>query len=141
MTDVSLNQAQQIINSALIEARRLGLQSSTVAVLDRGGHLTALAREDGSSNLRADIAIGKARGALALGQSSRKLSERVAQAPHFFTALAALSAGNVIPVAGGVLIQDSDGSTIGAVGISGDTPDNDEKCAIAALESSEITKQ
>jgi uncharacterized protein GlcG (DUF336 family) len=134
MTDVTLVQATQIIDAALSEARRLNLPPMTVAVLDRGGHLTALKREDHSSNMRADIAAAKARGALGLGQSTRKMSERVGHLPHFFAAIAALTDGNVIPVPGGVLIYDTEKHVCGAVGISGDTADNDEKCALAALE-------
>lgn len=133
MTDISLAHANRIIEAAFAEGRRLSLAPLTVAVLDRGGHLTAVQREDDSSNMRADIAAGKARGALGLGQSSRAMAERVAQAPHFFASIAALSGGNVIPVAGGVLIKGPTGKTIGAIGISGDTPDNDEKCALAGL--------
>lgn len=133
MTDITMAQARKVVEGALAEGRRLELAPLTVAVLDRGGHLTALMREDDSGNLRADIAIGKARGALGMGQSSRALSERVAQAPHFFAAVAALAQGNLIPAAGGVLMRGRNGRISGAVGISGDTPDNDEKCAMAGL--------
>jgi uncharacterized protein GlcG (DUF336 family) len=133
MSDISLEEAVCIIDGALAEARRASTAPLSVAVLDRGGHLVALKREDNSGNLRADIAIGKARGSLGMGQSSRAMADRVAHAPHFFAAIAALSGGNVIPAAGGLLIAGKDGKTIGAVGISGDTPDNDEKCALAGI--------
>jgi uncharacterized protein GlcG (DUF336 family) len=125
--------ARRAAEGALAEGRRLGLAALTVAVLDRGGHVIVLMREDDSGNLRADIAVGKARGALGMGQSSRALSERVAQAPHFFAAVAALADGNLIPAAGGVLVRDGNGRITGAIGISGDTPDNDEACAMAGL--------
>lgn len=133
MSDISLDEAVCIIDGALAEARRASAKPLSVAVLDRGGHLIALKREDNSSNLRADIAIGKARGSLGMGQSSRAMADRVAHAPHFFAAIAALSGGNVIPAAGGLLIAGKDGKTIGAVGISGDTADNDEKYAMAGI--------
>jgi uncharacterized protein GlcG (DUF336 family) len=133
MSDISLQEAACIIDGALAQARSASAPPMSVAVLDKGGHLVALKREDNSGNLRADIAIGKARGSLGMGQSSRAMAERVAQAPHFFAAIAALSGGNVIPAAGGLLVQGQDGKTIGAVGISGDTPDNDEKFAMAGL--------
>jgi uncharacterized protein GlcG (DUF336 family) len=133
MTDITLAQATRIIDSALSEARKLNLHPITVAVLDRGGHLTALKREDNSGNMRAEIATAKARGALGLGQSTRVMSERVGQVPHFFAAIAALTDGNVVPVPGGVLILDPVERVLGAIGISGDTADNDEKCALAAL--------
>jgi uncharacterized protein GlcG (DUF336 family) len=139
MTDITLEQAVRIIDAALTEARKRNLAPITVAVLDRGGHLTALKREDHSSNLRADIAAGKARGALGMGLSSRVMSERAAQMPHFFAALGALTNGNVIPVPGGVLIYDAEKHVCGAVGISGDTSDNDEECALAALAAVDLT--
>ena len=133
MTDITLAQAGTVIDGALAEARSLKLPPMTVAVLDKGGHLTALKREDRSANLRADIAIGKARGALGLGQNSRAMAERIDKAPHFFMAIAALSGGNMIPVPGGVLIYDSDRNVIGAAGLSGDSADNDEKCGLAGI--------
>ena len=134
MSDILLADAVRLIEESLREARQLNLAPITVAVLDKGGHLVALQREDDSSNLRADIAIGKARGALNMGQSSRQMAERVDKAPHFFAAVAALSGGNLIPAAGGVLLRDSQNKVCGAIGISGDTPDNDELCALAAIE-------
>jgi uncharacterized protein GlcG (DUF336 family) len=133
MTDITLKQATQIIDACLAEARRQGFAPMTVAVLDRGGHLVALQREDNSSNMRAEIAAAKARGSLGFGASTRALMERAAQVPQFFTAMAALSGGNVVPIPGGLLIRDADKLVLGAVGLSGDTGDNDEKCAIAAL--------
>ncbi|MBV7482184.1 heme-binding protein [Bordetella sp. BOR01] len=133
MTDITLAHANQLIDAALGEARHTRLAPMTVAVLDRGGHVVALKREDQSSTMRADIAIGKARGCLALGQSSRAMAERADSVPLFFNALAALSHGNVIPVAGGLLLKDSAGHVCGAVGVSGDTPDNDEHCALAGI--------
>ncbi len=133
MTDITLAQATRLIDAALSEARKLNLPPMTVAVLDRGGHLTAVKREDNSGNMRAEIAAGKARGALGFGQSTRVMSERVGHIPHFFAAVAALTDGNVIPVPGGVLIHDAAKRVLGAIGISGDSADNDEKCALAAL--------
>jgi uncharacterized protein GlcG (DUF336 family) len=133
MSDITLDQALQIIDLSLAEARRLKFAPMTVAVLDRGGHLVALKREDESSNMRAEIAQAKARGALGFGSSTRALMERAAQVPQFFTAMAALSGGNVVPIPGGLLIHDANKRVCGAVGLSGDTGDNDEKCAIAAL--------
>jgi uncharacterized protein GlcG (DUF336 family) len=106
----------------------------TVAVLDAGGHLITLQREDGASLLRPQIAIGKAWGAIALGKGSRLLAQDAQQRPAFFAALNSLGQGSVVPVPGGVLIRDQDGSVLGAVGISGDLSDVDEQCAIRAIE-------
>ena len=101
-------------------------------MLDAGGHLVAFAREDASSNMRPQIAIAKASGALALGVSSRVIGEMAMDRPTFVNAAAALNPEGIIPAAGGLLIQ-SDGATIGAVGITGDLSDNDEKCAAAGI--------
>jgi uncharacterized protein GlcG (DUF336 family) len=102
-------------------------------VLDAGGHLVAFKREDKSGILRFEIAFGKAWGALGMGFGSRTLAGRVNRSQMFFTALAAASDGRFVPVTGGVLVRDAAGDVIGAVGISGDTSDNDEKCAIAGI--------
>jgi uncharacterized protein GlcG (DUF336 family) len=105
----------------------------TVAVLDAGGHLVAFLREDRSGILRPDIAIGKAWGAIGMGISSRLIRDRLADRPSFQSALAAVSGGKFVPVPGGVLIRDDDGTVLGAVGVSGDTSDKDEVCAIAGI--------
>jgi uncharacterized protein GlcG (DUF336 family) len=132
MTNLSLEQAQTIVAAALKEGRTLGLKPLSVAVLDAGGHLVAFAREDNSSNLRPQIAVAKASGALALGVSSRVIGEMAIERPTFVNAAAGLNPAGIVPAAGGVLIQ-SGGVTIGAVGVTGDLSDNDEKCAVAGM--------
>jgi len=132
MTNVTLEQAETVIAAALKEGRARGLKPLSVAVLDAGGHLVAFAREDSSSNLRPQIAVGKASGALALGVSSRTIAEMAVDRPTFINAAAVLNPGGIIPAAGGLLIQ-SGGIVIGAVGISGDLSDNDEQCAAAGI--------
>ncbi len=132
--NVSLQQASIIADAALKKGREFKLAPLTVAVLDAGGHLVAFKREDRSGILRYDIATGKAWGALGMGFGSRELAERAQKAPVFITALTAIAQGRLVPVAGGVLIKDSSGDVIGAVGISGDTSDNDEACALAGIE-------
>ena len=133
MTDIlTLDLANAIINGALAEARAQKLKPLTVAVLDAGGHLVALQRQDGTSNLRPQIAMGKANGSLQLGVNSRKIGTMAAERPHFVGALASLS-GSIIPVAGGVLFHSPGGRLLGAVGITGDTSDNDEACAMAGV--------
>jgi uncharacterized protein GlcG (DUF336 family) len=106
----------------------------TVAVLDAGGHLITLQREDGASLLRPQVAIGKAWGAIALGKGSRLLALDAQQRPAFIAALNSLGQGSVVPAPGGVLIRDHAGNVLGAVGISGDLSDVDEQCAITAIE-------
>jgi uncharacterized protein GlcG (DUF336 family) len=131
---LTLAQASTIVDVALKKGRDSKFQPLTVAVLDAGGHLVAFKREDKSGILRFDIAYGKAWGALGMGFGSRTLAERAAATPQFFTMLAAASGGRIIANAGGILIRDAAGGVIGAVGISGDTADNDEICGIAGIE-------
>ena len=134
MSTVTLAQASTIVDVALKKGRETNSAPLTVAVLDPGGHLVAFKREDKSGILRFDIAFGKAWGALGMGFGSRALFGRAAQNPGFFTALAAASGGRLVPNPGGVLIRDAAGDVIGCVGISGDTSDRDELCAIAGIE-------
>jgi len=131
---VTLAQASTIVDVALKKARDSNLAPLTVAVLDSGGHLVAFKREDKSGILRFDIAFGKAWGALGMGFGSRTLASRAAKTPQFFTMLAAASGGRMVTNPGGVLIKDAAGTIVGACGISGDTSDKDEMCAIAGIE-------
>jgi uncharacterized protein GlcG (DUF336 family) len=130
---IKLAQASTIVDVALQKGRELNLRPLVVAVLDAGGHLVAYKREDKSAILRFEIAYGKAYGALGMGFGSRGLYERAQKHPMFITTLTAASQGRVMAAPGGVLIQDQNGDTIGAVGISGDTSDNDEACAVAGI--------
>ena len=134
MSVISLSQASTIVDVALKTARDSNLQPLTVAVLDGGGHLVAFKREDKSGILRFDIAFGKAWGALGMGFGSRTLAARAAKTPQFFTMLAAASGGRIVTNPAGVLIRDAAGNIVGACGVSGDTSDNDEICAIAGIE-------
>jgi len=134
MQSLTLAQASIIVDVAIKTARDKKFQPLSVAVLDPGGHLVAFKREDKSGILRFDIAYGKAWGALGMGFGSRTLAERAANTPQFFTMLAAASGGRMVTNPGGVLIRDADGDIIGAVGISGDSADNDEICAVAGVE-------
>ncbi len=129
---MTLDLASTIVDAALKAGREHGFMPLSVAVLDPGGHLVAFKREDGSGILRFDIAFGKAWGALGMGFGSRELFNRTAANPTFMAALTAVSGGRLVPVPSGVLAL-SGGEVIGAVGISGDNSDNDEKCALAGL--------
>jgi uncharacterized protein GlcG (DUF336 family) len=134
MPGVTLQQASTIVDSALKKGRDTNCAPLTIGVLDAGGHLVAFKREDKSGILRFDIAFGKAWGALGMGFGSRTLFERAEKTPMFFTTLAAASGGRVVTNPGGVLIKNAGGDIIGAVGISGDTADKDEACAVAGIE-------
>ncbi len=133
MTSITLAQANALVEAALKHGRSLNLAPLSAAVLDAGGFLIAFAREDGSSNLRPQIAIGKAAGALSLGMSSRRIGEMAAERPSFVGALGSIAPGGIIPAAGGLLIRADAGQVIGAVGVTGDTSDNDELCALHAI--------
>jgi len=130
---LTLELSLHIIDGALDRAAELGCVPLTVVVLDAGGHDIALKRQDGAGILRADIARGKAWGALGMGFASRELAERAQKLPAFFGALAAVSQGRLVPAAGGVLIYDEARNVLGAVGISGDTSDRDEDCALSGI--------
>lgn len=130
---LTLEKASIIVDRALAKAVEMKIRPLCVAVLDDGGHLVALKRADGASILRPTIAMGKAWGAIGMGESSRHLAHRLKDVPAFLGALSDMSGGKVVPVAGGVLIMD--GSTIiGAVGASGATSEEDEACAIAGIQ-------
>jgi uncharacterized protein GlcG (DUF336 family) len=131
---LTLAQASTIVDVALKTGRDAKYAPLTVAVLDAGGHLVAFKREDKSGLLRFDIAFGKAWGALGMGFGGRTLAGRAPKSQLFFTTLAAASGGRFVPVIGGILIRDAAGDVIGAVGISGDASENDEKCGIAGIE-------
>lgn len=138
MTRLTLAHAATIIDAALAHARISKLKPITVAVLDAGGHMIAFKREDRSGILRREIAEGKAWGVLGMGYGGREFVRRNVIRPTFYTALAVASQGRVMPVAGGVLIRDSEGEIIGAVGVSGDTEDNDDACAIAGIAAAKL---
>jgi uncharacterized protein GlcG (DUF336 family) len=130
---LTLENASVIVDRALAKAREMKIRPLCVAVLDDGGNLKALKREDGASILRPQIAISKAWGAVGMGESSRSLADRLKDRPAFLGALSDMSAGKVVPVPGGVLIMDGN-AIIGAVGASGGTSDEDEACAIAGIQ-------
>ena len=131
---ITLSQATAIVKAALEKGRETGCAPLAIAVLDDGGHLKAFAREDGAGILRPQIAFGKAWGALGMGFGGRTLAGRAPKSQLFFTMLAAASGGRFVPMVGGILIRDDAGDVIGAVGISGDTSENDEVCGLAGIE-------
>ena len=129
---VTLELARKLADLCLEQAGRMQLKPLTVAILDATGQLKLLLRQDGTSLLRADIAQGKARGAVGLGMGSRAIYNRALEQPCFVQALNGLAGGSLVPVPGGVLIRDG-AEIIGAIGITGDTSDNDEACAVHAI--------
>lgn len=138
---IGLETAKSIIAGARAAAKEYGLKPLTVVVLDSGGHVVSVEREDGAANNRFEIAFGKAYGALALGMGSRSLMDRAEQQPYFISAAAAAIGGRLIPVPGGVLVKDEAGTVVGCVGVSGDTSDNDELAAISGVKSASLLPQ
>jgi uncharacterized protein GlcG (DUF336 family) len=138
---ISLETAKTITAGVRAAGKERGLKPLTVVVLDAGGHVLSVEREDGASNNRFEIAYGKAYGALALGMGSRSLMARAEQQAYFITAAAAAIGGRLVPVPGGVLVKDAAGTVVGGVGVSGDTSDNDELAAISGIESAALVAQ
>ncbi len=141
MTRIALAQANAVVIAVLAKAKSLGLKPLSVAVLDAGGHLIAFQRQDEASTLRPQIAMAKASGALALGVSSRKIGDMAADRPGFVASLGPISAHGVVPAAAGVIVVDAEGRSIGAVGVTGDTSDNDEVCALAGIAAAGLVAQ
>jgi uncharacterized protein GlcG (DUF336 family) len=133
MDRLTLLTASLIADKSLEKGREMGFAPLTVAVLDAGGQLKVLKREDGASLLRPEIAMGKAWGVLGMGFGGRELFRRASKMQMFFGALSDLSGGKMVPVPGGVLIRSSAGDILGAVGISGDASENDEICAVHGI--------
>jgi uncharacterized protein GlcG (DUF336 family) len=133
MHGLTLAQSIEIVNGALAKAREIGCKPMTVAVVDAGGCLMVLMREDGSGILRPDIAFAKAWGAVGMGIGGRAMAKRASDSPQFWAALNTISRGRIAPVAGGVLILHAR-QVIGGVGMSGDLPDNDEACTVAGIQ-------
>ena len=131
---ISLSQSRMLIEGALAKGRALDLKPLSVVVLDPRAAVVAMMSEDGVSQMRARIAHGKANAAIALGMGTRALMKRAEQQAYFIQAVNGVAGGDMVPVPGGVLIQDQAGTLLGAVGISGDTSDNDEAAAIAGIE-------
>ena len=133
MPELTLDVARKILDAALAKGIEKKLKPLVVTILDARGCIKLTAAQDGTSLMRAEIAHGKAYGALAMGMGSRALFQRSQEQPSFISAMNGLAQGALVPVPGGVLIQDG-AALLGAVGISGDTSDNDEACAIAGIE-------
>lgn len=134
LEQICLKSAMRMVAAAFAKGREIGTRPLTIAILDRGDALIILQRQDGSSLRRPEIAIGKASGALALGMSSRAIEQMARERPNFIAALSSNLPSGLIPAAGGLLVGDDKGLIVGAIGITGDTSENDELCARAGVE-------
>jgi uncharacterized protein GlcG (DUF336 family) len=134
MADLTLDTARKILDGALAKVIELKLKPMVITVLDARGCVKTTVAQDGTSLMRGEVAHGKAYGALAMGLGSRALFKRAEEQPFFIDAVNTMARGALIPVPGGVLIHDASGALLGAIGISGDTSDNDEICCVAGIE-------
>ena len=138
---ITLSQARQIVDASLAKGRELGLKPLSVVVLDARGSLVAGLSEDGCAQLRPKVAHGKANAAIGLGMGTRALMNRAEQQAYFVQAVNGVLGGDMVPVPGGVLIRTAEGELVGAVGISGDTSDNDEAAALSGIAAAGLTAQ
>ena len=134
MTEISLRKAKIIIRSSLKRGVELGLKPLSVVVLDAGGHVISFEREDGAAPGRFAIANGKAYGSIMLGMAGTAQMARAEQQAYFMEAINGVFGGQVVPVPGGVLVRDKKGQVIGAVGVTGDSSENDVIAAVAGIE-------
>ena len=139
--DMTLELARRMVDTALTKSADLKLKPIAISVLDARGCLKAFAAQDGTSLLRGEVARAKAYGALALGIGSRAIFRRAQEQAFFVDAVNSLADGAIVPVPGGVLIRDTSGTLLGAIGISGDTSDNDEICCVAAIEAANLNAE
>ncbi|MEL6647739.1 MAG: heme-binding protein [Pseudomonadota bacterium] len=138
MAEISLNRARKIVRAALAKGKEQGFKPLSVVVLDSGGHVKAFEREDGASPGRFGIAHGKAYGSIMLGIAGRAQMARAEDQAYFMTAMNGLYSGQLVPVPGGVLVRDSSDRIVGAVGVTGDTSDNDVIAAVAGIEAANL---
>ena len=133
MAEITIENARTMIATTLAKGKEMGLKPLSVVVLDAGGHVKAFEREDGASPGRFGIAHGKAYGAVMLGMAGTAQMARAEQQAYFMAAVNGVFGGQVVPVPGGVLVRGADGAVIGAVGVTGDTSDNDLEAALAGV--------
>ncbi len=141
MAEITLRKARSIVRATLAKGRELDLKPLSVVVLDAGGHLKAFEREDKAAPGRFAIAHGKAYGAIMLGMAGTAQMARAEQQAYFMAAVNGVYGGQVVPVPGGVLVRDKKGDVIGAVGVTGDTSDNDAAAASHAIEAAGLTAE
>lgn len=133
MAEISIENARVIIAQTIAKGREMGLKPLSVVVLDAGGHVKAFEREDGAAPGRFAIAHGKAYGCVMLGMTGSAQMARAEQQAYFMDAVNGAFGGQVVPVPGGVIVRGDDGAVIGAVGVTGDTSENDLEAAMAGI--------
>lgn len=141
MATISLRRARTIIRKALEKGREAEMKPLSVIVLDAGGNVQAFEREDGASPGRYQIAHGKAYGSIMLGMAGTAQMQRSEAQAYFMAAANGAYGGQLVPVPGGVLVRDAKGRVLGAVGVTGDTSDNDAIAATAGIEAVGLTAE
>lgn len=139
MPILTLDHARTIIAGTLARGAEMGLKPLSVVVLDAGGHVLAFERMDGAAPGRFALAHGKAYGAVMLGMAGRAQMARAEAQPYFMAAMNGVYGGAVVPVPGGLLLRDAEGAVIGAVGVTGDTSDNDVVAGLAGIAAAGLT--
>ncbi|SEW20582.1 Uncharacterized conserved protein GlcG, DUF336 family [Cognatiyoonia koreensis] len=139
MAEISTSKARTIIRKAMAKGEQMGFKPLSVVVLDAGGHVKAFERADGASSGRFGIAQGKAYGAVMLGMPGSAQMARAEQQAYFMAAVNGVYGGQVVPVPGGILVRDKRGNLIGAVGVTGDTSDNDVIAGMAGINAAGLT--
>ncbi|MEL7300144.1 MAG: heme-binding protein [Pseudomonadota bacterium] len=138
---ISLSRARRIVRGVLARGQEMELKPLSAIVLDAGGNVVAFERADGSAPGRFAIAHGKAYGAVMLGMPGSAQMARAEGQAYFMNAVNGVFGGAVVPVPGGVLLKDARGRVVGAVGVTGDTSDNDAASAVAAIEAAGLTAE
>lgn len=134
MTVLDLATAKHVADAAFAYAQDHAVAPLCVAIYDAGGNILSINRDERASLYRPEIASAKAKSCLGMGFGGREVAKRAAAMPAFYAAVGVATSGGLVPVAGGVLIRDNAGALLGAIGISGDTADNDELCAVKGIE-------
>ena len=135
MAGINQAKTRKIIRGIFARGKQLKLKPLAAVILDAGGHPLAFEREDGAAPGRFKIAEGKANAAIMMGMPSSALQKRAEEQAYFINAMNGVYGGSFVPVPGGVLVRDKKGSIIGAVGVTGDSSENDAECAMAGIES------
>ncbi|CUH26246.1 hypothetical protein JSE7799_00729 [Jannaschia seosinensis] len=141
MPDLNIAKARKIIKATLARGREMELKPLSVVVLDAGGHVKAFEREDGAAPGRFALAHGKAYGSVMLGMAGRAQMARAEEQAYFMTAMNGVYGGQVVPVPGGILVRDSKGEILGAIGVTGDTSDNDVEAGLAGIEAAKLVAE
>ena len=141
MAMISLNKARTVVRKTITKGRELELKPLSVVVLDSGGHVLAFEREDGAAPGRFGIAHGKAYGSVMLGMAGKAQMARAEAQAYFMAAVNGVYGGAVVPVPGGILLRDDKGVVIGAVGVTGDTSDNDVEAGMAGIAAAGIAAE